>query len=103
MKIGKLNAINLLLDGNRGQYMPRDFLKEFKLKDFGLKVKDYKHCKNPNSEYYWEAWDRLLVNARHIEDGNEFTLYQDGDLWLICVNMMTPEEKEAFGFDEGEV
>ena len=41
----------------------------------------------PDDEYYWDAWQSILDNATVIDhDGNEYTMFQDGDLWLIPVN-----------------
>ena len=42
----------------------------------------------PDDEWYWEAWDSVMNKARvkHPTTGEEFYLYQDGDLWLIPVD-----------------
>jgi hypothetical protein len=96
-----LNTIELLLSDARGQYIPRDFVQDFDLTKFsGISEWQIEQCQNPDNEWYWDAWSSILDNAKHIDtDGNEFTLYQDGDLWLICFDKMTNDEKQNFGFE----
>jgi hypothetical protein len=55
---------------------------------------------DPDSEGYWDAWAYVLDNARFVHDGDTYTLYQDGDLWALCVERMSEEEKTNFGFDQ---
>ena len=58
----------------------------------------------PENEWYWEAWHEVLDKAQYIDNqGNIYRLYQDGDLWLICYELMTNEEKINFGFDVEEI
>jgi hypothetical protein len=110
-KIAKLDAVMLILTDARGIYIPRDFITdEFNEIDiehceaWGLteeNKKEWQDAKNPESEWYWEAWTWILSNAKHTtKDGDIYTLYQDGDLWGLCVERMTNEEKTNFGFDE---
>lgn len=98
----EMENINLLLDSARGQYIPRDFIQGFDLTKFsGISDWTIEQCQNPDSEFYWEAWENILNNAEYKhDDGRVFTLWQDGDLWLICYDNMTDEEKSNFGFDE---
>ena len=97
----KTPKISLLLDSSRGQYIPRDFVLGFDLTKFeGLKQSDIYDCQDPENEWYWDAWECILNNARYIEDGRVFTLHQDGDLWLICFGELTEEEKSNFGFED---
>lgn len=99
-----LNSIELLLSDSRGQYIPRDFVQGFDLTKFtGISEWQIEQCQNPENESYWEAWGNILDNAEHTDEkGNIFKLYQDGDLWLICFEQMTNEEKQNFGFDYEE-
>lgn len=107
----KLNAVTLILSDARGIYIPRDFLTD----DYNEIAVD--HCAawglteankeqwedaaNPEAEYYWEAWDWILSNARFVdEDGNVYNLHQDGDLWGLCYDRMSDEEKSNFGFED---
>lgn len=105
----KNQNIILLLDSARGAFIPRDFITD------GLNNVDEKHCSNwhintddalllalgTDLEWYWETWERVLNDAYFIaDDGRKFTLHHDGDLWAICYESMTDEEKQNFGFEE---
>lgn len=75
----------ILLSDSRGIYIPRDavdFLTNGKWS--GFDPEDLKHLSDPENEQYWEAWDLICNNARFIDDqGNEWVLYQNGDLFTI--------------------
>jgi len=107
----KLAAVMLLLDSNRGRFIPRDFVTD------NLGALDLVHCAkwglteanreyweaayDPENECYWEAWDWILNNAEFVtEGGGKYTLLQDGDLWALCIARMSYEEKCGFGFEE---
>ena len=104
-----MNAIILILSDSRGIYIPRDFICD----DYNEIA--WEHCAawgltkenaewwidaaNPESEFYWDAWDWILYNAEYTdENGNKYRLFQDGDLWGLCYDKMTEEEKQNFGF-----
>lgn len=85
-----LNDASLFADSNRGQYIPQYFAESIH-RPFVANVSDeqWKILEaGPNSELYaesyWETWDEVLNDAI-INDpwGRQWTLYQDGDLWLI--------------------
>lgn len=94
--------VHLLLDGCRGQFIPRDFVTDFDLSRWqGVSDWAREQCADPNNEGYWDAWQDILDNAVHTApDGRRFTLHQDGDLWALCYDTMTAEEKSNFGFEE---
>lgn len=99
----KFQAVQLLLSDARGIYIPRDFLDILNSSNWVL-PEDNEHylsdLSDPNSEYYWEAWDWVIDNAKYVdEQGNKFTLFQDGDLWAVCYEKMTNEEREFFGWE----
>jgi len=104
-------AVTLLLSDARGHYIPRDFICD----DYNEVAVE--HCAawglnednkeawidaaDPESEFYWEAWNWILTIARYTDDeGNVYCLYQDGDLWALCLARMTDEEKSNFGFED---
>jgi len=98
----KLDNVEILLSDARGIYIPRDFIQGFDLtKWYGISESDVEILQDPDNEFYWDAWKNILNNAEYKHsDGRVFTLHQDGDLWLICYDHMTDEEKSNFGFDE---
>ena len=103
-----LPAINLLLSDARGQYIPRDFvtgndpeeIDTEHCKNWGLTDTNREHWQdaaNPESEWYWGAWEWILNNASFKDtDGNIYQLWQDGDLWAYCPELMTEDEKQNF-------
>ena len=97
----KLDNVEILLSDARGIYIPRDFVQGFDLSKWsGISESDIEILQNPENEWYWDAWESVLNNAKFIaDDGRVFTLWQDGDLFAICYESMTDEEKHNFGFD----
>ena len=105
-----MKAIILILSDARGIYIPRDFLTDSDNEidvdhcaAWGLTSDNFQHwmlATEPDSEGYWDAWQWVLDNAKFTDDkGNVYRLHQDGDLWGICFEQMTDEEKENFGFE----
>jgi hypothetical protein len=96
--------MQLWLSDARGVYIPRDFAKCFidrDTRDRHVKHVDAEYWATleygPEHEYYWETWDSVLNNARVVdENGVEFSLYQDGDLWLVPVGMEWDEDTETY-------
>ena len=97
-----MDNINLLLSDARGIYIPRDFVQGFDLTKWqGISESDAETCADPDNEWYWDSWECILNNAKYIhDDGRVFTLWQEGDLWAICYDSMTDEEKKNFGFED---
>jgi len=50
----------------------------------------------PHNEY-WDAWLEVIDRVYLIDsEGNKWTLWQDGDLWVICDKLMHDEQYEEF-------
>ena len=98
----QLQAINLLLSDCRGVKIPQDFYNNFNLEKWHIKKSYFlNNLNNYSSENYWNAWEEVLNGAYYLDDnGNKFVLYQDGDLFGICYEIMTDSERlEFFGED----
>lgn len=106
-----LPAVNLILDSHRGIYIPRDFVTDHSgntldegNSNWGLTEANIAHwgsAADPESEGYWDAWSWILDNAEYTDDsGNKYRLHQDGDLWGVCYDRMTDDEKSNFGFED---
>ena len=96
-----MNGIQLLLSDSRGVYIPRDFIECFDIDKWNIDSKYMGRLSSPDDELYWDNWDVVLNNAKHTDkQGNVWTLWQDGDLWAICHDLMTEEEKQNFGFED---
>lgn len=81
-----LSNAELLLDGNRGIYIPQHFAEDAEsLLLTGVSDTDLDELAlGPDYEGYWETWNDVLNNARiqHPTLGMCW-LHQDGDVWLI--------------------
>lgn len=97
----KLENIEILLSDARGIYIPRDFVQGFDLSKWScISESDIEILQNPENDFYWDSWESVLNSAKFTaDDGRVFTLWQDGDLFAICYESMTDEEKQNFGFD----
>lgn len=98
-----MRNLELLLNDNRGVYIPQHFVEEFDLDKFeGIDPEDVETLKKgPEEEWYWEAWENVLNNATYTESGKTWTLHQDGDLWLVCAKELSREEyRDFFGEDK---
>jgi hypothetical protein len=93
-----MESMALLLADNRGVYIPRDFVNEFDMTRFeGVVEDDVKYLKEgPNHDWYWEAWESLLDKVTYTEGSHTWRLHQDGDLWLVCAELMDNEEYQNF-------
>ena len=45
----------------------------------------------PEEAQYWEAWQEILDSAQWEEDGAEWRLHQNGDLWRVRADVELPE------------
>lgn len=97
-----MSGMELLLDGNRGVYIPRYFadIVNSAVTDgwSGIDEEDLNIISSgPDHEHYWDAWDSVMSRAKFTDSkGNDWHLYQDGDLWLYCESLMTDNEYEDF-------
>lgn len=95
-----MSGMMLLLDSARGVYIPRYFNDCFSMKSWNIEDNDSDLAilrEGPENEWYWEAWDSILTRAVYIDgNGHRWYLYQDGDLWAYCRELMTDEEYEGF-------
>lgn len=106
LNAGKVQpAVTLLLSDARGIYIPRDFVCDANNEvavdhcaAWGVSLEDAQACQNPDNDWYWEAWQNILSTAKYTdEQGNVYNLDQDdGDLWALCYERMTNEERRNF-------
>jgi len=101
-----MNAINLLISDSWGWKIPARFADlALAAMDIGggtlhgwegVTREDLETCADTDHPDYWETWDGVLQNARVTRGGHTWRLYQDGDLFSVCEELMTPEERESF-------
>ena len=84
----------LLVDGNRGIYIPKQFADNYGEQLIGAAFADpIAICKQgPDHADYWQAWDEIERDGIVVLDGKQYTLHQDGDLWAIPEGYEWPED-----------
>ena len=96
----KLNDEVILFCGSgSGRYIPQRFASEIMPQYLtGVTQDQLNELADPDSEFYWETWETVLDNAKVVDHttGQTYTLWQDGDLWLLDWDNMTKEEKLNF-------
>ena len=94
------SAVVLLLSDARGIYIPRDFVQSFNMKEWHVNEIDVNAYNDPENESYLDSWDSILNDTFFIDKGgNKYQLWQEGDLWAYCYDLMTDEEKQKMGFE----
>jgi hypothetical protein len=94
----------LYLDSARGQYIPQNFFEVTKPECINwhcdTDTKDWilDQCSSPEKEFYNDAWNDAecygMVTLTNPDTEIEYTLYQDGDLWIIPVDAEWPENED---------
>lgn len=94
-----MSGMFLLMNDNRGVYIPKNF-SEFDMQKWHVNKSVAEKLSDVGSNDYWSAWDYVLSSAYYLDDnGNKWELWQDGHLWAICYKLLTEEEKVNFGID----
>ena len=90
--------IELLFDDASGIYIPQRFAQEIDREAVtGVSEEDFEILNDPDHEFYWDAWADVLDTAIITDiHGTQYTLYQDGDVWLIPIGMEWSEKDEFF-------
>ena len=84
-----MEKVILYANDSMGRYIPKIFAESISLDKcflFGIEEEDLNILRSgPDDDLYWDTWDQILNNGKVYlkETGQTFTLYQDGDLWLI--------------------
>lgn len=86
-------ALILFCDSSSGKYIPQFFAESIK-REFvaGVSDSDYQDISDPDCEWYWDTWDRVLNNATITIEGHTYTTHHAGDLWLVCAELCTFKE-----------
>jgi hypothetical protein len=79
-------------------YIPQRFAGILKVSESweGYDPKDVEILlQGPNVDGYWETWQNILDNACFVDPkGFRWQLYQDGNLFAYCWELMSRKEKE---------
>ena len=94
-----MSGVEILLSDRNGIYIPSLFVEDFD--GWGVSEQDKNDLSNVENDYYWETWDDVLNYASHTDSkGNVWRLYQDGDLFAICDELMSDEDYKNFFGEE---
>jgi len=90
-------AFKLLITSAAGIYIPNEFMRSYRgWKGYGKgQFNAYKRIlSDPENEEYWDAWNELLDKLTYTtEKGIEHSLYQDGDLFAVDLNLIKAWEE----------
>jgi hypothetical protein len=89
----------ILLCGDKGIYIPQAFVQSYPTEVWGISEEDADILKEgPEGEYYNEVWSNVLDNAvmQSLIKGLHYTLYQDGDLYIVPSNYEWSDEQDQF-------
>jgi hypothetical protein len=86
--------IEILANDSRGVYIPQHFAEVcgeiWNIDENAQEVL----MEGPDHEFYWDVWSEVLNNAEYTdEQGNTWRLFQNGDLFAYCEELMTEEER----------
>lgn len=97
-----MSGIEILLSDRNGVYIPEIFAKNFAsgweaMSDWDLDVLK----EGPEHDSYWDVWSWCVDNLVHTDkSGNKWRLWQDGDLFAICDELMSDDEYRDFFGEE---
>jgi hypothetical protein len=92
-----LEAIVLYADSARGIYIPQYFAESSSKGWSGVEESERDILlEGPEHLEYWDAWCKVLDNAEYHNHGHVWRLYQNGDLFVVCDELMTDDEYEGF-------
>jgi len=85
-----------LLGDSHGIYIPQLYcsdISEDDCEDLSVSWEDVRLCQSgPDEELYWDAWQSICDSASWEENGSEWRLLQNGDLWAVKADCEIPEE-----------
>lgn len=99
------DGLSLLISDAHGIFIPQAFAENFAKAWSNVGKDDLKILKEgPNHPEYWDAWRDVLDYSFLIDtEGRNWYMWQDGDLWAVCYELMTDEEyRNFFGEDRAE-
>jgi hypothetical protein len=97
----KKDGLILFCDASSGRYIPQRFAAEIMPQYLqGVTQDQLNELADPDNEWYWDTWDTVLNNARIVDGDYTYYLHQDGDLWLVCYELLTEDEKLNFFGDD---
>jgi hypothetical protein len=92
------DGLCLLINDGHGIFIPQAFAENFAKPWSYISEQDLTILKEgPHHPEYWDAWSDVMGSAFLLDtEGKQWHLWQDGDLWAFCPELMTDEEYENF-------
>ncbi len=79
----KINLLECVVAGSNGNYVPQKFIEKADTEVWGIKKENIKIIESgPEHKDYWDTWEEIVKKACWKVDGDEYVLYQDGDLFI---------------------
>jgi hypothetical protein len=98
--------MHFLLDSARGVYLPQSFAICYDHETWGISPDDHAILlEGPEAEYYWEAWESVLNNARFVNAlGQTYYLWlgECGDLFSVSSEELENIEDDFFDITYNE-
>lgn len=95
------SGLACLLNDAHGIYIPAKFIECYDPVAWGVTDDDQKELSSSDNQYYWETWESVEQYATFTDEhGNKWHLYQDGDLYAVCYELLTDDEKQFIGIEE---
>lgn len=95
------SGLACLLNDAHGQLIPAKFIECYNPTAWGVTADDQKELSSPDNPYYWETWESVEQYATFTDtDGNKWHLWQDGDLFAVCYELLSDNEKQFLGMEE---
>lgn len=97
-----VRGLHLLVADRQGVYIPQSFAENNSYEWLGLLDEDIRILNSgPDHPEYWDAWNDVIGSAFLIDtQGNKWHLWQDGDLWAVCSDILSDEEYANFFGEE---
>lgn len=91
-----MSYIEIYADSARGIYIPQYFAESAKREMVqGVNAEEWAILESgPDNAEYWDVWESVLNNAKVTDSRGEWTLYQDGDLWICHADYLQEESAE---------
>jgi hypothetical protein len=94
-----MSGIEIVYSDHHGIYIPKLFSEQ--CGGWGVSHEDVVDLADPENEFYWDTWSNVLDYATlKDENGNLWRLWQDGDLFAYCEELMSDEEYKNFFGEE---
>ena len=94
------SGLTMVMDDRLGFNIPAKFRECFERPNA---VSDWawEEISSGYNDGYWEAWDSILNNAYYsidLGDGvpRKFVMHHDGDVWLVCDELLSDTDYENF-------